>query len=159
MLDDAPVLGICGWSGSGKTTLIERVVSHLCERGLSVAIVKHDVHGINVDRPGKDSDRFFNAGADVLLQGPRQEFLRTHGTGDPKLIPTLQALVRRYDLILVEGHKGTPLPKVWVLSADETAPPRPDRGQKPTLRAAETPGQIRHGHMAGADRRLPPPRY
>lgn len=123
MLADLPVFGICGWSGAGKTTLIERVVRHLCARGLKVAVAKHDVHGIDVDRPGKDTDRFFQAGADVLLQGPVEDFSRAHGTGDHRLIPTLHALVRRYDLVLVEGHKGTPLPKAWLLGANENTPP------------------------------------
>ena len=124
MLDQLPILGICGWSGSGKTTLIEALIPQLRAAGLAVAVVKHDAHGIDVDSPGKDSDRFFRAGADVLLDGPGEQLLRRHSTDGDRLAPALAELVSRYDLILVEGHKGTPLPKVWLLGEGEAAPPQ-----------------------------------
>jgi molybdopterin-guanine dinucleotide biosynthesis protein MobB len=127
MLDDLPILAVCGWSGSGKTTLIEGIVPRLCAQGLSVAVVKHDVHGIDLDRPGKDSDRLFRTGADVLLQGPAEELFRVHNAAGNGLMHVLLSLSQRYDLVLVEGHKDTPLPKVWLLTADESAPPL-DRG-------------------------------
>ncbi len=124
MIDDLPIFAICGWTGSGKTTLIEKVLPLFCKKGLKVAVVKHDVHGIDADRPGKDSDRFFQVGADVLLQGPGEAFFRTHReTDSDDLFLTLQLLAAKYDLILLEGHKGTPLRKVWLLSEGETSPP------------------------------------
>jgi len=126
ILEDLPVLGICGWSGSGKTTLIERVVPRLCAKELKVAVLKHDVHGVNVDRRGKDSDRFFQAGADVLLQGPRQEMLRVHKNGD--LAGILRSLARQHDLLLLEGHKTAPFPKVWLLDSEATDPPGSTEG-------------------------------
>ncbi len=122
-IDDLPILGICGWSGSGKTTLIERIVPKLTAKGLKVAVVKHDAHGIDVDRPGKDSDRLYRAGADVLLQGPGEELLRLHGTEESDWTATLMSLAGRYDLVLVEGHKSTALRKVWLLGDDEEGPP------------------------------------
>ena len=120
--DDLPLLGICGWSGAGKTTLLEQILRHFAGRGLRIAIVKHDVHGIEVDRPGKDSDRLFRAGADVLLQGPGEGFLRVHRTTTDWVLP-LTFLAERYDLVLVEGHKDMPMRKVWLLSDGETEPP------------------------------------
>jgi hypothetical protein len=75
------VLGICGYSGSGKTTLIESLVPVFRSRGLRVAVVKHDAHTPTVDAPGKDSDRFFRAGADVVLRSPDETFIRRHGPG------------------------------------------------------------------------------
>ena len=123
MIDNLPIFGICGWSGSGKTTLIERIVPRLTEKGLKVAVVKHDAHGIDVDRPGKDSDRLYRSGADVLLQGSHEEFVRLHRTKQSDLLAVLVSLVERYDLVLVEGHKTTILPKVWLLGDKETAPP------------------------------------
>jgi molybdopterin-guanine dinucleotide biosynthesis protein MobB len=130
---DLPVFAVCGWSGSGKTTLLEPVVRHLCAKGLKVALVKNDVHGINIDRPGKDSDRLFRSGADVLLQGPQQGILRVHGDRRDKLAIMLGQLCREYDLVLVEGHKGTPLPKVWLLGPDEDDPPADVSGIVATL--------------------------
>jgi len=122
-IDELPILGICGWSGSGKTTLIEAIVPALAAGGLKVAVVKHDAHGIDVDREGKDSDRFYRAGADVLLQGPAQEVLRAHRTRGATLDAALLELVARYDILLVEGHKGTPLRKMWILGEEESSPP------------------------------------
>jgi len=117
------VLAICGWSGSGKTTLIEALIPKLLARRPRVAVVKHDAHGVDVDRPGKDSDRLFRAGADVFLSAPDQAFFRFHKNHVPDLPEMLRLAGVRYDLVVVEGHKGTPLPKVWLLSSRETAPP------------------------------------
>lgn len=122
MLRQLPVLGVCGWSGSGKTTLIEAVMPRLLERNLKVAVVKHDVHAIDVDRPGKDSDRFFQAGADVFLQG-NEGLTRLHPDPANDLVTLLINLARRYDMVLVEGHKQSPLPKVWLLHEEEGGPP------------------------------------
>ncbi len=116
-----PVLAVCGWSGAGKTTLLEAALPRLVARGLAVAVVKHDAHGLDIDRPGKDSDRLFRAGADVALGGPGEHVTRTHGEG------SLDAVVRRaleaHDVVLVEGHKATPLPKLWLASEDGAGPP------------------------------------
>jgi molybdopterin-guanine dinucleotide biosynthesis protein A len=118
-----PALAVCGWSGSGKTTLLEAAIPRLVAGGLRVAVVKHDVHGPDVDGPGKDSDRLFRAGADVVLGGPDESFLRRHrGPGD-SLATAVADLAHAHDLVLVEGHKTTPLPKVWLASPYEPDPP------------------------------------
>jgi molybdopterin-guanine dinucleotide biosynthesis protein MobB len=118
-----PVLGVCGWSGSGKTTLLEAAIPRLVAAGLRVAVVKHDVHGLDVDRSGKDSDRLFRAGADVILIGPGESIERRHGRHQRSLAAALTDLAARHDLVLVEGHKATPLPKVWLASEREPEPP------------------------------------
>ena len=123
MACNVPVLGICGWSGSGKTTLIETILPELRRRGLRVAVVKHDAHGIQVDRAGKDSDRLFRAGADVLLGGPGQDFVRSHKDVRRQLAGILTQWAQRYDLVLVEGHKTCPVPKLWLLADGERQPP------------------------------------
>ncbi len=116
------VLGICGFSGAGKTTLIEAVLPELVRRGLAVAVVKHDVHRLEIDRPGKDSDRLFRAGADVFLHG-RESFCRLHAGAGISMERELDLLGRHYDLVLVEGYKHTPLPKVWLSGPDGDPPP------------------------------------
>jgi len=117
------VLAVCGWSGSGKTTLLESAIARLTAQGLRVAAVKHDAHGLAIDRPGKDSDRLFRAGADVALRGPGEALRRTHRGDADDLAATLDGLLADHDLVLVEGHKGTPLPKVWLASDGRPAPP------------------------------------
>jgi molybdopterin-guanine dinucleotide biosynthesis protein MobB len=119
----APVLAVCGFSGSGKTTLLEAAIPRLVERGLSVAVVKHDAHGFEVDRHGKDSDRLFRAGATVALRGPQQQFERRSAGVALSLEFTLARLGRDHDLLLVEGHKDTALPKFWLGSAERTGAP------------------------------------
>lgn len=119
-----PAFGICGWSGSGKTTVIEKLVRKLSDQGLVVGVIKHDVHGLNIDHEGKDSDRFFKAGGDILMRGPEQTFLRAHKRVETELAEVLKLAWPRYDIVLLEGHKSTPLvDKIWMLSDGESACP------------------------------------
>ena len=123
VLDHLPILGVCGYSGSGKTTLLEQMIPRLRARGLQVAVVKHDVHGIDVDRPGKDSDRLFRAGADMVLQGADEELVRSHRQTPRGLESRLAAMACEYDLVLVEGHKTSPFSKIWLLGDGGDGPP------------------------------------
>ena len=112
--DLLPVIAICGLKNAGKTTLIEQIVPSLHGDGLSVAVIKHDVHGLQVDRPGKDSDRLFTAGADVVLRGPDQGFARWHDATDAGLESQIAWMLERHDVVLIEGHKSTAWPKIWL---------------------------------------------
>ena len=113
-LSGAPVLAVCGFSGSGKTTLLEAAIPRLVERGLAVAVVKHGAHGYAVDRAGKDSERLFRAGATIVLSGPEQQFERRAEAAALPFAATLARLGCDHDLVLVEGHKDTALPKFWL---------------------------------------------
>jgi len=117
-----PVVAVCGFSGSGKTTLLEAVIGELAGRGIAVGTVKHDAHGIEIDRPGKDSDRLFRAGAEVCLRGPGETAWRRHAGPGTSLEAALWGFLARCDLVLVEGHKSTPLPKVWLAGGGGGAP-------------------------------------
>ncbi len=119
-LDSLPVIGICGCSGAGKTTLIERLIAPFNSMGIRLAVVKHDAHNIQLDRKGKDSYRFYHAGADTFLLGEEQ-IGRQHGRCD--LPYSLAALCSDYDFVLVEGHATTPVPKIWILSEGHVQPP------------------------------------
>lgn len=116
------VLGIAGWSGSGKTTLITGLLPRLRAAGLVVSTVKHAHRGFDLDRPGKDSFRHREAGAgEVLLIGDRRWALLVE-----EAEPALEALLPRLspcDLVLVEGFKSHPHPKLEVH--------RPALGKKP----------------------------
>jgi molybdopterin-guanine dinucleotide biosynthesis protein A len=134
----APVLAVCGYSGSGKTTLLEAAIPRLVERGLKLALVKHDAHRFEVDRPGKDSDRLFRAGADIALRGPEQQFERR---AQPlSLEATLAHLACDHDLILVEGHKDTALPKFWLAHPERPEPPPEVTGIASALPWTSGPG-------------------
>ena len=110
------VLGVSGFSGSGKTTLIEKLVPRLVEAGLRVSLVKHAHHDFDIDQPGKDSWRHRQAGcAEVLVSSPRRWALVHELRGEPE--PDLASLLVHLgpaDLVLVEGFKRTPMPRIEV---------------------------------------------
>ncbi len=110
-----PILTIVGKSDSGKTTLIERLVPELSRRGYRVATVKHDVHGFEVDREGKDSWRHKKAGAvATLIASSSQIALIQDVEEDPDLESLRQCYIRGVDIILAEGYKRSDHPKVEV---------------------------------------------
>ena len=114
--DDLPLLGIAAWSGTGKTTLLERLLPALAHRGLRVAVIKHAHHGFDVDQPGKDSHRLRQAGAAPMLVASRARIammMETPGRDEADLAELVE-MVRPQapDLILVEGFKAWPLPKL-----------------------------------------------
>ena len=115
------IFGIAGYSGSGKTTLIEGVLPRLRARGLKVSVIKHTHHDFDLDRPGKDSWRQREAGAqEVLLAGAQRWALMREvrpGEAAPAL-PQLLARLAPCDLVLVEGYKREPIPKLEVHRAE-----------------------------------------
>jgi molybdopterin-guanine dinucleotide biosynthesis adapter protein len=110
------VFGFAGYSGSGKTTLIERLIPLFTAEGLRVSLIKHTHHDFDIDRPGKDSHRFREAGADeVLLSGDRRwALMRELRNEAPPDLQTLLAKLSPCDLVLVEGYKFVELPKIEV---------------------------------------------
>jgi glutamate dehydrogenase (NADP+)/cyclic pyranopterin phosphate synthase/molybdopterin-guanine dinucleotide biosynthesis protein A len=118
------VLGVAGWQGAGKTTLLASAAAALRERGLAVAALAHAHHPIRVDPVESDSDRLYRAGADVVLAGGSETLVRSRlETAEVALEPLAAKLLRTHDLVLVEGWKASPHPKVWLLRPGETAPP------------------------------------
>ena len=62
-----PIISFVGHSGSGKTTFIEKLIPLLVQAGVKTAIIKHDVHGFEMDKPGKDTWRHKKAGAAATM--------------------------------------------------------------------------------------------
>lgn len=109
------MIGIIGWSGAGKTTLLTAVLPHLVSAGLRVSTVKHAHDGFDLDRPGKDSHRHRQAGARevMLASGTRWALLHENDGPEPSL-PELLARLAPCDLVLAEGWKAHPYPKIEV---------------------------------------------
>lgn len=110
------VLGITGWSGSGKTTLLVKLIPLLKGLGLKLATLKHAHHEFDVDTPGKDSYEHRKAGASEVIICSSRRWVQMHeldGEGEPSLGQLLK-LVSPCDLILVEGFKREPHPKLEV---------------------------------------------
>ena len=111
--------GFAGWSGSGKTTLIERLIPRFVKRGLRVSLVKHAHHTFDVDQPGKDSHRHRVAGATEVLVTSSRRWVLIHelrGEHEPPFEEQLKHLAP-CDLLIVEGFKYAPIPKIEVWRA------------------------------------------
>jgi molybdopterin-guanine dinucleotide biosynthesis protein B len=117
------VFGFAGFSGSGKTTLIEKLIPCLTGRGLRVSLIKHAHHGFDVDRPGKDSWRHREAGCSEVLVTSSKRWALMHelrGAAEPSL-DDLVSRLSPCDLVLVEGFKREPIPKLEVYRAGDGA--------------------------------------
>ena len=110
------IIGLAGWSGSGKTTLITKAIPRLIARGVSVSTLKHAHHGFDIDQPGKDSFFHRTAGATEVVISSAKRFAVLHELrGEPEWdLPELVAKISPVDLVLVEGYKRDPFPKVEV---------------------------------------------
>ena len=113
------IIGLAGWSGAGKTTLIARLIPDIIARGLTVSTVKHAHHDFDVDQPGKDSHTHRLAGATEVLVASARRFALIHELrreGEPRLTDLLAKLAP-VDLVIIEGYKREPHPKLEVFRA------------------------------------------
>ena len=109
------ILGLTGWSGSGKTTLLAALLPCFAARGITVSTIKHAHHGFDLDQPGKDSWRHRQAGARevMIASSVRWALMHEHDGPEPGL-PDLLARLSPVDLVVVEGFKTNPHPKIEV---------------------------------------------
>jgi molybdopterin-guanine dinucleotide biosynthesis protein MobB len=104
------IIAIVGKKKSGKTTLIEYLISSLKEYG-TVGCIKH-AHELDFDSPiARDTDRFFNAGAEVVIGSSGARMIKLGGGKE------LEELIEEMansgiDFVLVEGFKSSTLPKI-----------------------------------------------
>lgn len=101
------VFGVTGWKNSGKTGLMERLVTEITKRGLTVSTLKHAHHSFDVDHEGKDSYRHRAAGASQVILSSRNRWAimsELREASEPKMEELLTKL-DPVDLILVEGYK------------------------------------------------------
>lgn len=118
------IIGLAGWSGSGKTTLITKLVPVLKARGLRVSTLKHAHHGFDLDRPGKDSFRHREAGATEVIVSSASRWAILHELRDEEEwnLLDLVAKMSPVDLVLVEGFKRDPFPKIEIHRAGNGKP-------------------------------------
>lgn len=110
-----PIVSFVGRAKSGKTTLLEKIITELNARGYSVATVKHTMHTVDPDSPGKDTWRHIKAGSEattlisannVILVKPIKETV--------KVEDIIRFYGEDFDIVLVEGFKQSPFPKIEV---------------------------------------------
>jgi len=100
-----------GPSGSGKTTLVEKIAKILIENN-KVAIIKNDPKDKAVfDKEGKDSDKFTRTGAEVVVTSPTRT---TYFSQREKTLDDIVAMINDFDILLVEGLKTLPLPRIAI---------------------------------------------
>jgi len=119
------VIGLAGFSGSGKTTLAEKLITIITRNGFHIATIKHAHHAFDADIPGKDSWRHRKAGASQVLVSSalrRVKFTETPDAGEADLNMLLGELLPS-DIVLVEGYKNEPIPKIEIWRSGMEHPP------------------------------------
>lgn len=129
------IYGVTGWKNAGKTGLMERLVADISQRGFTISTLKHAHHDTDVDQPGRDSYRHRAAGAhQVMLSSPNRWALMTELRDQPEpSLADLLPLMTPVDLILVEGYKREPHPKIEAHRWETGRPLLVD--SNPTIRA------------------------
>ena len=98
------IIKFIGFSGSGKTTLIEKIVKKLSANGVNVATLKHDVHGLQMDKEGKDSYRYSEAGAKIsVVSSPDMTVYKVH---KQLSLDDILSNIREVDIIIIEGYSS-----------------------------------------------------
>ncbi len=109
------IISFVGYSGSGKTTFITQLITELKRRGISVAVIKHDAHRFEIDKEGKDTFRFYEAGSDcVAICNDQKSAIIQRNETCPDVHEIIEMLPGRYDVIIVEGFRMSDLPKIGV---------------------------------------------
>jgi len=138
-----PLIGFAAYSGTGKTTLLIRLIPLLRKKGLKLAVVKHAHHDFDTDQPGKDSYELRQAGAAQMLVGSSRRsalIVEKHPPAEPGLQDLLPMLdTAALDLILVEGFKTEPFPKIELHRAAIDRPLRCQQDHNIVAVASDTP--------------------
>jgi len=110
-----PIVSIVGKSQSGKTVLMEQLIAEFKKRGYKVAALKHSHGGMEIDRPGKDSWRFAQAGSDaVCVSSPDKLALIKNLNHDLNIEEIMSIVGSEFDLIIAEGFRKSKIPKIEV---------------------------------------------
>ncbi|MFW5999411.1 MAG: molybdopterin-guanine dinucleotide biosynthesis protein B [Halanaerobiaceae bacterium] len=128
---EIPMLAVIGWSDSGKTTFVSELITALKERGYNVVAIKYDAHRFQIDKPGKDSWRLRQAGADTVFISSDDKLAMIKSLSSQ---PTPEEMVATHldgncDLVVIEGYKHGPVPRVEIF--------RPDKYDEPVKRKEE----------------------
>jgi len=109
-----PLVSIVGKSGSGKTTFLEKLIPEIKQSGFKVGTVKHDIHGFDIDYPGKDSWRHKQAGSTItIISSPKRIGLVMDVDHDYAL-DELNPFFSGMDIIISEGYKREDNPKIEI---------------------------------------------
>jgi molybdopterin-guanine dinucleotide biosynthesis adapter protein len=139
-----PAFGITGWKNSGKTTLTARLIAEFTSRGYRVCAIKHAHESFDIDQPGRDSYRLREAGAwRVLLSSPKRWALMHELHDEPEMpLDRLLAEAGGVDLVLIEGYKREPFPKIEIRrDGGASRQPLGERAPQIVAIASDRPGE------------------
>ena len=107
-----PAVAVVGWHNAGKTTFLRGLIPALTARGVRVTAVKHDAHGFEMDHEDTDTWHLRRAGAEIAaILGP--DSWAVLGRGE-RTFEDIRRTLPKVDLILAEGFKYSPLPKLEI---------------------------------------------
>lgn len=109
-----PIISLVGRSNVGKTTMLVKIIKELKRRGWKVATIKHDTHGFEIDRPGKDTWQHAEAGADTVVISSPEKFAMISRVAREQTIDEIAARISGVDIIITEGYKRGNKPKIEV---------------------------------------------
>jgi molybdopterin-guanine dinucleotide biosynthesis protein B len=118
MVKLVPIISVVGKSKVGKTTLLEKLLPEIKKRGYRVAVIKHDVHGFDIDRPGKDTWKHARAGADIVVISSPQKMAIIEKVDREKTLAEIASKLDHVDLIITEGYKRQDKPKIEVFRSE-----------------------------------------
>ena len=101
-------------SNVGKTFVMEGIIKELKRRGLSVATIKHDIHGFDIDKKGKDTYKHREAGSETVIISSPKRFALIKEVKEEIPLEKIINLAKDKDVILVEGYKKSTLRKIEV---------------------------------------------
>ncbi|KPK25703.1 MAG: molybdopterin-guanine dinucleotide biosynthesis protein MobB [Nitrospira bacterium SG8_3] len=121
--ENPAIVSIVGKSGSGKTTLLEKLIPELTGMGLKVGTIKHDVHGFEIDHPGKDSWRHKQAGSRITIISSPQRIGMVMEVDHDHTLDELASFFSGVDLVLTEGYKRENKPKIEIFRREAHTEP------------------------------------
>jgi len=107
-----PMISIVGKRGTGKTSLLEKLIPELKSRGYLVAAIKHDAHSFEIDKPGKTTWRYAEAGADVVAISSATKMAYIAKREEEMSLDELGAMMSFIDIVLTDGFSGQNKPKI-----------------------------------------------
>ena len=141
-----PVVSVVANSGTGKTTLLEKLIAELKQRGYKVGAIKHDAHRFDIDYEGKDSWRLTRAGADTMLISSAEKLAMVKQNlteKEPSLAENVVKYCSDVDIVLTEGFKRSPMPKIEVHRRERSEKLLcRDEGYDPSLIAVASDSQL-----------------
>lgn len=118
-MNNIPVVCISGRSNVGKTTLVEKLLIQLKKRNYKIGTIKHDAHGFDIDKPGKDTWKHAQAGADSVIISSPNKVAMIKKVSVEKDLDELISMHKDMDLIICEGFKKSKKPKIEIVRSEK----------------------------------------